>query len=152
LPRRALVDLFVERLQARDKAGLLALVLDNASAENVGCSYQFGPEMHPGDKSWFEGTTTEHPGWPEWIRWEATRVEAADYGGEPIVLVFHRRKGVEYLEIAVRLEEEEGKVSSLRSYGFCPEVMRDLGETLGHRVNTGLYRYPTPTPGGSFKD
>ena len=143
---------FAERLQARDKAGLLALVLENAPAENVGCSYQFGAEMHRGKHSWFEGATTQHPEWPEWIRWEAAIVETAMYEGEPIVLMFHRRKGVDYLEIVVRLTEDEGKVASLRSYSFCPEVMREVGEALGHRVNTGLYRYPTPAPGGTYKD
>ena len=84
--------------------------------------------------------------------WEAMRAERVVYNGEPIILVFHQRKTIEYLEIVVRLEEEDGMVASLRSYGFCPEVMREIGETLGHRVNTGLYRYPTPVPGGSYKD
>ncbi len=97
VPSRALLDRFVECLQARDKAGMLALVLDNAPAENVGCSYQFGSEMHRGEKSWFEGTTSEHPEWPEWIRWEATKVETADYEGEPVILIFHVRKGIDYL-------------------------------------------------------
>ena len=152
VPSRALLDRFVERLQARDKAGLLALVLDNAPAENVGCSYQFGSEMHRGEKSWFHGSTTEHPEWPEWIRWESTNVHGAVYEGEPIVLIFHVREGVDYLEVVLRLEEEDGMVASLRSYGFCPEVMREIGETFGHRVNTGLYRYPTPAPGESYKD
>lgn len=152
LPSRALVDRFAECLHARDKAGLLALMLDNAPAENVGCSYQFGSEMHQGEKSWFSGATNEHPEWPEWIRWEATKAEVAFYAGEPIVLLFHVRKGVDYLEVVLRLEEEDGMVASLRSYGFCPEVMREVGETLGHRVNTGLYRYPTPAPGESYKD
>ena len=152
VPSQALLDRFVERLQARDKAGLLALVLDNAPAENVGCSYQFGSEMHRGKRSWFEGATSEHPEWPDWLRWEATRVESAVYEGEPVILVFHVRKGIDYLEIILRLEEQDGMVAALRSYGFCPEVMREVGEALGHRVNTGLYRYPTPAPGESFGD
>jgi RNA polymerase sigma-70 factor (ECF subfamily) len=152
VPSRALIDRFAERLQARDKAGLLALVLDNAAAENVGCSYQFGPDMHQGEKSWFHGSTTEHPEWPEWIRWEATKVTGAVYEGEPIILIFHRRKGIDYLEIVLRLEEEDGRVTSIRSYGFCPEVIREVGERFGFRVNTGLYRYPTPAPGASYGD
>jgi RNA polymerase sigma-70 factor (ECF subfamily) len=149
-PSRKVVDQFVERLQAKDKAGLLALVLENAPAENVGSSYQFGAEMHQGTSSWFEGATSEHPDWPDWLKWDATIVKAAEYEGENIVLIFHTRDGVDYLEIVVRLEEEDLMVSSLRSYGFCPEVMREIGEALGHRVNTGLYRYPTPAPGKSY--
>jgi RNA polymerase sigma-70 factor (ECF subfamily) len=150
MPSRALVDQFVKCLQARDKVGLLALMQDNAAAENVGCTYQFGHEMHESGKSWFEGATSEHPDWPEWIRWEASRVECVEFEGEPIVLVFHTRKGQDYLEIVSRLEEEDGKIAALRSYGFCPEVIREIGEALGHKVNTGLYRYPTPAPGESY--
>jgi RNA polymerase sigma-70 factor (ECF subfamily) len=152
LPSRALVDRFVERLNARDKDGLIALVLENAPAENVGCSYQFGAEMHEGTKSWFEGATSQHPEWPDWLRWDAARVECAIYDGEPVVLILHQRKGTEYLEVVVRLEEEDGRVASLRSYGFCPEVMREIASALGHPVNTGLYRYPTPEPGESYTD
>jgi len=39
-PSRAIVDQFAACQQARDKAGLPALALDNAPAENVDCSYQ----------------------------------------------------------------------------------------------------------------
>jgi RNA polymerase sigma-70 factor (ECF subfamily) len=150
LPTRALVDRFVALFNARDKAGLLELVLDNAAAENVGCSYQFGAEMHGSERSWFHGALSGHPEWPDWLRWESERAESAVYDGEPVVLLLHTRRGTEYLEAVVRLEEDEGRVSRLRSYGFCPEVVRAVGEALGREVLTGLYRYPTPEPGKSF--
>jgi RNA polymerase sigma-70 factor (ECF subfamily) len=143
-PSRAFVDRFVELLNARDKAGLLELVLDNAAAENVGVAYQYGPEMHRGPHSWFEGATSGHPEWPEWIRWEAQRVECAEYEGELVVLIFHTRKGREYLEGVVRIEEEAGRLARLRSYAFCPEVTRTVGKALGREVLTGIYRAPTP--------
>jgi hypothetical protein len=38
-------------------------------------------------------------------------------------------------------------IARLRGYAFCPETMRAVGERLGLRVRTGLYRYPTPAPG-----
>ena len=50
----------------------------------------------------------------------------------------------------VRLEEDDGRVSRLRSYGFCPETVREGGEELGFPVRTGPYRFPTPGPGRSF--
>jgi hypothetical protein len=85
------------------------------------------------------------------LRWEAQRAECAVYEGEPLVLLFHTRRGRETLEAVVRLEEEEeGRVARLRSYGFCPEVVRAVGEALGREVLTGLYRYPTPEPGRSY--
>lgn len=151
-PSRALVDRFVACFNARDKEGLLALVLDNAPAENVGCSYQFGAEMHRSTHSWFHGALSGHPGWPAWLRWEAEYATCAVFEGEPLVLIFHRRKGRDYLEALVRLEEADGRVVSLRSYGFCPEVMREVGAALRCEVNTGLYRYPTPQPGESYED
>jgi hypothetical protein len=86
------------------------------------------------------------------LRWEAQRAECAVYEGEPLVLLFHTRRGRETLEAVVRLEEEEGRVARLRSYGFCPEVVRAVGEALGREVLTGLYRYPTPEPGRSYSD
>ena len=151
-PSRALLERFVDRLQARDKEGLLELVHEHATAANVGCGYQFGEAMNRGPHSWFDGATSDHPEWPEWLRWDSTRVELARFEGEPVVLVFHGRDGVEFLEIVNRIEERDGKIAAVRSYGFCPELMREVGETLGHRVNTGLYRYPTPAPGEFFAD
>jgi len=41
---------------------------------------------------------------------------------------------------------------AIRAYGFCPETIRAVGEALGVRVLTGLYRAPTPTPGASWPD
>ena len=38
----------------------------------------------------------------------------------------------------------------MRSYGFVPEVVREIGEALGLPVRTGMYRYPTPTPGVNY--
>lgn len=151
-PTRALVDRFVALLNAGDRAGLLDLVLDNASAENVGCAYQYGAEMHRGPHSWFQGVLGGHPEWPAVLRWEAQRAECAVYENEPLVLLFHTRRGRETLEAVVRLEEHDGRVARLRSYGFCPEVVRAVGEALGREVLTGLYRYPTPEPGRSYAD
>ena len=48
-----------------------------------------------------------------------------------------------------RLEEEDGRVSRLRSYGFCPETLRAIGEALGLPVRTGLYRAPEPAGGAA---
>jgi RNA polymerase sigma-70 factor (ECF subfamily) len=143
VPSRALVDRFVALLNAGDKAGLLDLVLDNASAENVGCAYQYGAAMHRGRHSWFEGALGGHPEWPALVRWEAQRAERAVYEGEPLVLLFHTRRGRETLEAVVRLEECEGRVARLRSYGFCPEVVRAVGEALGREVLVAGSRGPS---------
>jgi RNA polymerase sigma factor (sigma-70 family) len=70
--------------------------------------------------------------------------------GEPLVLGFTTRRGKEALEQVLRIEEVDGKIARLRGYAFCPETMREIGERLGLRVRTGLYRYPTPAPGVTY--
>lgn len=149
-PSKSLVDRFVELFNAQDRAGLLALVLDNATVENVGVGHGWGRENHEGGNSWFEGALGGHPEWPAEWRYESQRAECREYAGEPLALLFRTRRGKEALEVVVRLEEDDRRISKLRSYGFCPETTREIGEALGVRVRTGPYRYPTPEPGKSF--
>lgn len=145
LPSVALVDRFVALFNAADRQGLLDLVLDNAITENVGGGgIHWGHEGHRGKHSWFEGALGGHPDWPAWFQFESQRMERVIFRGEPIVLYFHTRRGREKLDVLVRLEEEDGRVSRLRSYGFCPETVREVGDELGLPVLTGIYRAPTP--------
>jgi len=76
--------------------------------------------------------------------------ERVDFEGEPIVLLFATRWGSEALEVIFRFEEQDGRIARIRAYGFCPETIRAVGEALGVRVLTGLYRAPTPAPGASW--
>ncbi len=103
--------------------------------------------LHRGKRSWFEGSLGGHPEWPVEGHPEAERAERGLFRGEPIVLFFRTRRGREALEAVFRLAEEEGHVCRILSYGFCPETMRVVGEELGLRVRTGIYRAPTPAPG-----
>jgi RNA polymerase sigma-70 factor, ECF subfamily len=146
LPSVALVDRFVELFNAEDREGLIELVLDNASVSNLGVGDQYGEASLRGKHSWIEGALGGHPEWPAIFRYDSQRAARAEFGGEPIVLILRTREtwGGEALEAAVRLEEEDGQVARLRSYGFCPETMRALGEALGLPVRTGIYRAPTP--------
>jgi len=150
-PSVSLVDRFVELFNAADKPGLLALVLDNATADNVGVGVQWGREGHRSPRSIFDGALGGHPEFPEWFHFEAQRVERVLFAGEPIVLHFHTRGGREMLDALWRLEEEDGRVARLRAYGFCPETMREVGQKLGLPVLTGVYRYPTPVPGRYYE-
>jgi RNA polymerase sigma-70 factor (ECF subfamily) len=147
-PSRDFVDRFVELFNRADKAGLLALMIDNGSTENVGTALHYGTEAHRGPRSWFQGALGGHPEWPEWFRrYESRRAACAVYQGEPLVLLHCTRQGEEAVEAIVRLDEEEGRLARLRSYAFCPETMRAVCEELGVPVRTGIYRYPTPAPG-----
>ena len=147
LPSTELVDRFVATYNAGDKAGLIALMLDRGSAENVGCSMEFGSEQFPREDGWFHKAVYGRPEWPAEFRYEAARVERALYEGELMTLGLVMRRGREALEQVLRIEETEGRIVRLRGYAFCPETMREIGATLGLRVRTGLYRYPTAGPG-----
>jgi RNA polymerase sigma-70 factor (ECF subfamily) len=144
LPARGVVDRFVALFNAGDKQGLLELVLDNASVENVGIGFEYGYEGHRGKKSWFEGALGGHPDWPAEWQYESQRAASATYEGEPLVLLFRTRRGREALEVIVRLEEaqEPGLVSRLRAYGFCPETTAEVAAALGLRARTGIYLPP----------
>lgn len=148
LPSPELVDRFVERWTARDLAGLARLLLDGASVENVGEALQFGRET-------FERTTRNilwhvvhgHAEWPAALQPEATRMERAEFEGEPIVLSFATYRGKERLQVIFRFEEQEGRIARIRIYGFCPETIRAIGEAFGLPVATGLYHAPVAPRG-----
>ena len=152
-PSAAVVDRFVELLNAEDREGLLTLIEANAGISNLGVGNQYGDESLRGKHSWLEGVLGGHPEWPEAFRFESMRCERAVFEGEPMALFFRTRErwGGEALEGIFRVEEEAGQITRIRSYSFCPETMREVAGALDVPVRTGMYRYPTPEPGGNFK-
>jgi RNA polymerase sigma-70 factor (ECF subfamily) len=146
VPSVELVDRFVALYSARDKAGLIALMLDGGQVENVGCGVEIGHDEFHGD-GWFQKALYGHPEWPAEFQYESARVERAVFEGEPVILGFATRRGREALETLLRIDERDGGIARLRGYAFCPETLREVGAALGLRVRTGLYRYPTPAPG-----
>jgi RNA polymerase sigma-70 factor (ECF subfamily) len=151
-PSTALVDRFVALYAAKDLAGLVALMLDGGSIENVGCGVEFGRAAFESRDGWFHAAVFGHPEWPAPFRYESARIERAVVDGEPLVLGFTTRGGREALEQVLRLEEVEGRILRIRGYAFCPETMREVAGALGLPVRTGLYRYPTPEPGRTYRD
>ena len=147
VPSVALVDRFVEGYRAADIPGLLTLMLDTASVENVGSSMDVGRAAFARKPGWFDGLVHGHPEWPPQFAYESARLERHVFHGEPLALGFATRRGREALESIIRLTEEDGRIARIRAYAFCPETMRAVGEELGLRVRTGLYRFPTPEPG-----
>jgi RNA polymerase sigma-70 factor, ECF subfamily len=152
LPSAALVDRFVDAYRAADIPGLLSLMLDNASVENVGCSVDVGRAAFGRKPGWFYGLVYGHPEWPPQFAYEAVRLERGLFHDEPVVLGFCTRRGREALEQVIRFEEEDGRIARIRGYAFCPETMRAVGTELGLTVRTGLYRFPTPAPGKLWQD
>jgi RNA polymerase sigma-70 factor (ECF subfamily) len=143
------VDRFVERLNAGDRDGLLELIHANAGISNVGVGMQYGDESLRGKRSFLRGVLSGHPEWPEIFRFEARRFARAAVDGEPVVLGFCTRErwGGEALEGVFRVRTEQGRITRILSYSFCPETVREIAERLDLPVRTGLYRYPTVAPG-----
>jgi len=146
----ALVDRFVDAYHAGDVAGLIGLMLDSGSVENVGCSLDVGRAAFARKPGWFHHAVHGHPEWPAEFAYESARLERRVLHGEPLVLGFCTRRGREALEQVIRLEEQDGRIARLRGYAFCPETIRAVGAELGLKVRTGLYRFPTPEPGKQF--
>ena len=151
-PSPALVDRFVALYAAKDMAGLVALMLDGGSIENVGCGVEFGREAFESRDGWFHHAVFGHPEWPAPFQYESARIERALLDGEPVALGFTTRRGREALEQILRFEEEQGRILRIRGYAFCPETMREAAAALGLEVRTGLYRYPTPAPGTTYRE
>ncbi|HXK24976.1 MAG TPA: RNA polymerase sigma factor [Myxococcota bacterium] len=151
-PSPQLVDRFVSLYAARDVAGLVALMQDGSSVENVGCGLEFGREAFESGKGWFHHAVFGHSEWPPAFRYERARIERRELDGEPLVLGFTTRGGREALEQVLRFDEIDGKIARLRGYAFCPETMREVAARLELPVRTGLYRYPTPSPGKSYRE
>lgn len=150
VPSARLVDRFITAFHAADIDALLALMLDDGTAENVGCGLEFGHDGHRDESSWFNGAVLGHATWPKEYQFESRRLERRELDGEWLVLGMVTRHGREALEQVIRLDEDDGSIARLRGYAFCPETIREVGERLGLRVRAGLYRYPTRAPGVSF--
>ena len=150
-PSVALVDRFVDAYNAADVPGLMRLMLDSGSVENVGCSAEIGRAAFTRRQGWFHKAVYGHPEWPAEFAYESARLERGLFEGEPLALGFCTRRGREALEQVIRLGEDDGRIARLRGYAFCPETMREIGTALGLRVRTGLYRYPTPEPGKDWE-
>jgi RNA polymerase sigma-70 factor (ECF subfamily) len=152
VPSPELLDRFIDRFNAKDVKGLVALMLAGASAENVGNSIHVGLDSSEGLPHFFYNVVHGHAEWPPEVQWDSARMERVEFEGEPIVLYLVRRQGLEALTAIMRFEEQDGRIARLRSYGFCPDTIRAVGDALRVTVFTGLYRAPTPAPGKRWPD
>jgi len=152
LPSPELIDRFIERVGANDVKGLVALMLEGGSAENVGNSFHIGTDPSEGTPRFLYKVVHGHREWPPEFQWERGRVERVEVEGELVAAFFVTHKERERLTVVMRFEEQEGRIARIRAYGFCPETIRAVGEALGVPVLTGLYRAPTPAPGARWVD
>jgi len=93
VPSPELVDRFIERFNAKDVKGLTALMLDGATAENVGNSVHVGLDPGEGIPRFLHAVVHGPPAWPPQFRRESARLERVQFEGEPIVLAFRTHRG-----------------------------------------------------------
>jgi RNA polymerase sigma-70 factor (ECF subfamily) len=146
-PSAALVDRFVERLNALDLPGLLALMLDTASVEEIGNVFEIGRSQFDRPGSWLHQAVHVHPELPAEMRPPRYRNERGTFAGEPVMLSFVEFAGSRLLMSVTRLVEEDGRIARIRAYNFSPEVIGEVGTALGLAVGHVPYRFPTPAPG-----
>jgi len=140
-PSRALVERFVELYNARDLAGLLALMGDGGTIELYGSHTEIGRTGYSGERRWFYHNFHGFDGKPSKLR-----LELAEFQDEPVMLVFDEIGGEQKLTSVMRAEEQDGHVQRLRVYALCPDVVREVGEALRRKLAPSWgYRFPFDT-------
>jgi RNA polymerase sigma-70 factor (ECF subfamily) len=151
-PSARLVDRFVERLNAADLRGLLALMLDSATIDMVGNLVEVGRKQFEAKGSWLWQAVNVHPDMPPELRPPKFLNERAMVHGEPMMLGFIEHGNAKILMAIARFEETDGRIARIRSYNFNPEVLQEVGGELGYTVGQVPYRFPTPAPGAGWSD
>ena len=151
-PSARLVDRFVERLNAADLQGLLALMLDSATIDMVGNLLEVGRKQFEAKGSWLWQAVNVHPDMPPELRPPKFLNERVILHEEPMMLGFIVHGNAKILMAIARFEEMDGQIARIRSYNFNPEVLHEVGGELGYTVGQVPYRFPTPAPGIDWSD
>ena len=138
----AIVERFVERLNASDLPGLLALMLDSATVEMPGNLVEVGRAEFERKGSWLWQAVHVHPDLPENLRPPKFVNECATFKGEPMMLGFMVHGDAKLLMAVIRFEEENDRVARIRAYNFNPEVIAEVGAELGLAAGVVPYRFP----------
>lgn len=140
----ALVDRFIERLNAGDLPGLLALMLDGATIDMFPCVSEAGRQEFGAEGSWLWQAVHVHPERPADARPPKWMEERALVGDEQIMVAYLPLPDGKLVTSVTRLEEEDGHVASIRSYQFCPETVAEVAAALGMKAARLPYRGPSP--------
>lgn len=127
---RPVLERFVECFNARDRAGLLALLLDGAAIRMPGVDYEIGRDGFDREPGWLHYNLQNPLG-----RWEVV-----EWQGEPLVLVLDAPTGA--VTSLMRCATVEDRIAEVRVYAFCPDTVREVAAALGRTAAPlGLYRF-----------
>jgi RNA polymerase sigma-70 factor (ECF subfamily) len=133
-PSAMLLVRFVERFNARDLNGMVALMLEDATVEIVGLSLEHGQ-----DAIGRKGGTLYHTLFVDAD--DLRQAERRDFMGEQIVLLFYRNEEKDRVGDVPRFEEREGLITGFRYYYFCPETLAEVAQEFGFAARSNGYRY-----------
>jgi RNA polymerase sigma-70 factor (ECF subfamily) len=122
-PSKELVERFVAAFNAKDVAGITALLLENTSIEVHGVGGGRGD-----GREWAENS----------LRVES-EVASYLYEGEHILAVFAEVDGRRLMVGLTRFEETDGRFVRMRSYGYCPDTLEHVAAELS--LEPGPRRY-----------
>ena len=129
-----LLDRFVERFNARDLNGMVALMLEDATVEIVGLSLEHGKEVI-GRK----GGTLFHTLFVDAD--DLRQAERRDLMGEQIVLLYYHNDGKDRVGDVLRFRERDGRIAGFSYYYFCPETLAEVAHEFGLAARSNGYRY-----------
>jgi RNA polymerase sigma-70 factor, ECF subfamily len=123
--RLRLAALYAERLDAQDWDGLAVLLREDATMHLIGCDEEFGRDYIR--KTSLEDASKDMlPG---------HRAELVILDGEPLVLwLFRPDDGPEAIRDVLRVFTAGEAILQVRSYWFCPDVIREVGRRLNRRT------------------
>jgi RNA polymerase sigma-70 factor (ECF subfamily) len=125
-PSKQLIDRLVEAFNARDVDLVTALLVDNVTLDVPGVGGERGKNM-----IWLRTSSEE------------SKAEAVMYNGEWIVVQWGGPRSAPILVTAERFEEEDGYVSRIREYFYCPETLAEIAAELGsHARPHGYHQDP----------
>ena len=143
-PGEDVIDRFVACYNSRDLPGMLALLLDDASIEMPGHVLEIGRDGFEREKGWLHHNFYNPvDGSPSSATWEVS-----EFDGVPIVLVWGEHEEGRVLDAVMRLETNGNRVSRVRTYVLCPDVVAEVASSLEVPSSPyRMYRFPFPMSG-----
>jgi RNA polymerase sigma-70 factor (ECF subfamily) len=129
-----LLDRFVERFNARDLNGMVALMLEDATVEIVGLSLEHGKEVIGRKAGSLYHTLFVDAD-------DLRQAERRDLMGEQIVLLYYHNDGKDRVGDVLRFQERDGRIAGFSYYYFCPETLAEVAQEFGLAARSNGYRY-----------
>jgi len=132
-PERRLLNAVADAFTAYDVPRLTALLLADADSEILCVLTEYGADQ-------IRRGSIEHPLDP--AAEHRYTAEVREMSGETVLVIRASKDGsTPAVNDLIPLVAEDGKVRSIRSYYFSPEVLTEIAEALGEPVQLNGYHY-----------